>query len=598
MKSLLTFLDEVDAHPCLYTNKRILTRALYRYEHIWVPLLTKIPASQRMSILPPLDVHWVWFCHLLNPRQYVEDSVAMWAAAGGKESNYIIDHRFLPVTSIPAARQLAQQLWSQHFPTVPFHLDDLPSAPLEDTDIAEHSSHASVVKYDILLAASRQMLFHYQVSLPHYRHNHGFLQAAKCRYEKFLYLAKLSPKQQIAPTYDIDLAWHAHMAHPRVYKNDTEERCGRHFPHDDTINDRVSGGKLETIWKATMKLWWDTYKECIGKDGGMWRGNVDVGERRLRELLEEHQQEIGDKVEQGEDQFVEEVTEEKGLFTAAQQEQWGSVEWVHARQYLQKDPQGVMQTCEMSRWTKVSQLMQGRVVHAMTAEGMGDGRLAQAVEFMSLVEVFRTGGSGYPIASANVYLERPVDYPYGRVRSVVQAAQRQTLLLRVCGQDLGLLTGVWTRDHGMELGMLFVKDVQPKWSVVKSVGEDVTKPKVYQVDVPVGKNGDQKKWIRFDLATGRISAECSSMIVHAYLMCLAAGVLHVRTQRKFVPRNGSMYSQDDVDQSRFAVLRGVGGERRKDGKKSESEGYWWMRTYGDGCSIEGFGEERSGFLST
>lgn len=47
------------------------------------------------------------------------------------------------------------------------------------------------------------------------------------------------------------------------------------------------------------------------------------------------------------------------------------------------------------------------------------------------------------------------------------------------------------------------------------------------------RNG--RKSVRFDLATGVISAEFTSLIVHACLLCLAAGVLHVRTERNIYP---------------------------------------------------------------
>jgi len=30
---------------------------------------------------------------------------------------------------------------------------------------------------------------------------------------------KQSPKQMLVPTYDIDLVWHAHMAHPQVWEH-------------------------------------------------------------------------------------------------------------------------------------------------------------------------------------------------------------------------------------------------------------------------------------------------------------------------------------------------------------------------------------------
>lgn len=63
----------------------------------------------------------------------------------------------------------------------------------------------------------------------------GTLQRAVERYEVFLELFALHPKQMLVPTLDIDLAWHTHQLSSARYRESTEERCGRFIDHDDKL---------------------------------------------------------------------------------------------------------------------------------------------------------------------------------------------------------------------------------------------------------------------------------------------------------------------------------------------------------------------------
>ncbi|CAJ1345617.1 unnamed protein product, partial [Effrenium voratum] len=93
---------------------------------------------------------------------------------------------------------------------------------------------ASKISYDLVLAASRQAAFHYQVAvLPHYRDKY-FLELAVERYlDRFLELKRRRPSEFWVPTYDIDCIWHAHQLHPILYAEETERLCGQLLPHDD-----------------------------------------------------------------------------------------------------------------------------------------------------------------------------------------------------------------------------------------------------------------------------------------------------------------------------------------------------------------------------
>ncbi|GFO40483.1 glycine-rich domain-containing protein 1 [Plakobranchus ocellatus] len=65
----MKFLEECDQLPAL-RDEGILRQALYRYQHFFLPLA----ASHKTKILEaPLDVAWVWHCHMLCPTSYCAD---------------------------------------------------------------------------------------------------------------------------------------------------------------------------------------------------------------------------------------------------------------------------------------------------------------------------------------------------------------------------------------------------------------------------------------------------------------------------------------------------------------------------------------------
>ena len=58
----------------------------------------------------------------------------------------------------------------------------------------------------------------------------------------------------IVPCYDMDLMWHTHQLFPVAYKQDTEKMYGKIFNHDDSVNDRSEGSKLNNADKATREV--------------------------------------------------------------------------------------------------------------------------------------------------------------------------------------------------------------------------------------------------------------------------------------------------------------------------------------------------------
>ena len=77
-------------------------------------------------------------------------------------------------------------------------------------------------QYDIATACERQMAFLPQIWMPQYRCP-GFLAYGMRRYLTFLEMKASRPSQVLAPTYDIDVCWHAHMLTTRQYEEDRAE---------------------------------------------------------------------------------------------------------------------------------------------------------------------------------------------------------------------------------------------------------------------------------------------------------------------------------------------------------------------------------------
>ena len=88
------------------------------------------------------------------------------------------------------------------------------------------------------------------------------------------------PGEFLVPTYDQDLVWHAHLSVPSVYEKEMRTATYRNaIGHDDSVNDRTPGAKLEVRGRRTMELWRthypvSTWDEPYARRGAMWRGDA------------------------------------------------------------------------------------------------------------------------------------------------------------------------------------------------------------------------------------------------------------------------------------------------------------------------------------
>ena len=254
------FLADVDKHPCLYTGKYV-QNAICRYETLWLPLAAK-HVDERLAA--PLDIEWIWHCHLLAPVLYEKDCHRMFQVT--------VNHKLYRRDDRKHALKRSKHLWEEAYQNEPFEID-LPTDSKKSETVELYYTKLS---YDLTAATSRQCVFFYNVSLPHYL-DKRFLYMSEMRYKMFLYLRKYAKDAYLVPCFDNDLMWHTHQLHPVIYKADTQRIMGRFFNHDDTTNDRTEGTILWNGTVDTMKLWKEMFASEYNMSGAMFRGKESRG---------------------------------------------------------------------------------------------------------------------------------------------------------------------------------------------------------------------------------------------------------------------------------------------------------------------------------
>ncbi|XP_024394182.1 glycine-rich domain-containing protein 2 isoform X1 [Physcomitrium patens] len=277
-KRQLGFLRTIDSLPCLHKGPMVL-RAIRRYQKFWMPLVAdslKFDAllnvdSTGKSLLPPLDVQWIWHCHRLNPVVYRRYCIAKFGR--------VIDCPIFPdVASESLATERCKRLWTIVYLKEPYDVMStfykFPGStsgsgqvcPVDDIDGLE----------ELIAAVTKQSSFYYYVSQS-YMWEDSSLQAAADRYKCFLHLLyKSKGRITCVPTFDIDLIWHAHQLSPVSYAKDTKALLGCIADHDGTLAERGPGSKLEKDFEDTAKLWESTYGLSYERAGCMYRNTKPV----------------------------------------------------------------------------------------------------------------------------------------------------------------------------------------------------------------------------------------------------------------------------------------------------------------------------------
>ena len=194
---------------------------------------------------------------MMDPVAYEEDCKAV---TGGK----VIDHKLLSGPERKKHIELTKELWNRSYPGEIFFVD------LNDPDPPVDPSFRSNLKYDLETAVSQEMIFNYQIALPHFS-DEIFLKEAIRRYWFMLMIYKESSQVPVVPYFDNDLIWHAHMAHPKIYKKETVQLFYYVLPHKYTDSVRLPGTESWELVSTARKVW-DEKKKPLAVPGSMFRG--------------------------------------------------------------------------------------------------------------------------------------------------------------------------------------------------------------------------------------------------------------------------------------------------------------------------------------
>lgn len=222
------------------------------------------------ALVPPVDIAWVWHLHRLAPLRYAAYCQERFGTVldPGKsafrlQSDADVQHHD------DAVFVYTRDVWACAYPGKPFFLG-------ADCSTSGGASETSLVK-PILATAERQSTFLWQVSGASFA-DERFLATAIERYDKFLRLMGTHglDKHFYVPSYDVDLCWHTHMLSSSIaYHKETRFLAGEPVDHDDSVNQRQEGSKLQVSWTDTKKLWWQTYGDetaALDADGTGYRG--------------------------------------------------------------------------------------------------------------------------------------------------------------------------------------------------------------------------------------------------------------------------------------------------------------------------------------
>ncbi len=289
-KKHIVFLRALHRHG-ITTNNDISSsiESFRRYSQLWLPFVHKHYChsdDNAPDLIPPADIAWLWHCHRLAPYRYAQYIKNEFFHGDGdkKDSSLkVLDpsHPFVfqlennasndTFSSTEADTKIAQrtmELFAEMYPDESFFFDH--------NNINNDAAAAADTKlggFDVIESCERQATFLWQVSGPSF-HDDKFLQQGVANYSRFVQLmGQKSKPRYLVPTYQIDLMWHTHMlASVALYHNDNMKINGCTLEHDDSLNDRTKGGKLDTNFQETRKLWKQVYGCEYKVPGGMYRG--------------------------------------------------------------------------------------------------------------------------------------------------------------------------------------------------------------------------------------------------------------------------------------------------------------------------------------
>ena len=129
----LNFLSSVNKQTSLQ-EEWLFKQAIRRYEAFWLPLAAE---HKKEHLAAPLDIEWVWHCHMLAPAFYETDCVSV----VGK----VVDHKLYSEKERTKALEKSRKYWTAKYPNEPFEIELVykekseEAEPVAETSIAQES---------------------------------------------------------------------------------------------------------------------------------------------------------------------------------------------------------------------------------------------------------------------------------------------------------------------------------------------------------------------------------------------------------------------------------------------------------------------------
>ena len=271
----LRFLDTVDNLEKLLTDPHLLELSIRRYEQLWFPLVDEYRSEH---IVPPIDIAWMWYCHMLSPLSYRRDCRLILKRT--------LKHKYARSRNIIGNTNTAIEIWYDKYPKDAFNIirnGEFIAPKRKMGKLIEAPSNLSV---NLIEIAKSQMHFCYQVALPHFK-DRLFLETALKRYKQFLCLKRMNGSDCLAPPVDILLMWYTHMSHPVEYAIDTTKICGRVLENDIQIQTGFISERYRAISQETAKKWSGVTNERLVQPGTKLRARdtrKEVNEMTMNDL--------------------------------------------------------------------------------------------------------------------------------------------------------------------------------------------------------------------------------------------------------------------------------------------------------------------------
>lgn len=294
-RQMLYFAKAVDlTNESLYSGPA-LERALWRYEALWLPLVValtidpqykctnqsfsrKVEDIRRKNfargglhlslehLVPPIDIAWVWHCHRLNPKAYIEDTSKLTQGGGPLHTN--LDTAFRFSNGEDAQCRSLKRLWKVIYPFESYVPRYLLSCTYKQEEMKKRQNitayanelgragFRTCLDYNIAKSCELQRRFLYQyvdsddVKKEELYESNYYLNRAYNRYLLFLALHKPPNNFLLVPMKDINIMWQMHLSCTTEYAADCRVVVGFTIEHDSIAVEELRKRRMDEEMEA------------------------------------------------------------------------------------------------------------------------------------------------------------------------------------------------------------------------------------------------------------------------------------------------------------------------------------------------------------